>query len=240
VLKEQNLFSNLYLSVNQKAFVQSNAVDSIGRRTYQTVNADGVYNLGFYSNYGFRITKAKLRLGFGPTGNLSRNIDFINGVKNITNTSNYGISLNLNKYVENKYNFYIGQTFTWNHSKASVNSSANADYWSINVSGNANIPLPHKFELSTDINTQLRQKDPRFSQNANYTNWNASITKRMFKDNALEVKLGLYDILDQNRGYQRNFNSYSFTESYYTTLRRFWLLTLTWNISKNGKPATGF
>jgi len=66
------------------------------------------------------------------------------------------------------------------------------------------------------------------------------ITKRFFKGNDLEVKFGVYDILNQNRGFSRSFSSYSFTESYYTTLRRFWLLTLTWNISKNGKPATGF
>ena len=62
----------------------------------------------------------------------------------------------------------------------------------------------------------------------------------MLKDNKLEIKLGLYDILDQNKGYDRSFNSYSFTESYYTTLRRYWLMTLTWNISKNGKPAKCF
>ncbi|MBS1655410.1 MAG: hypothetical protein JSU05_11235, partial [Bacteroidetes bacterium] len=48
------------------------------------------------------------------------------------------------------------------------------------------------------------------------------------------------DILDQNRGYQRSFSSYSFSESYYTTLRRFWLVTFTWNISKNGQPAKGW
>ena len=62
----------------------------------------------------------------------------------------------------------------------------------------------------------------------------------MLKDNKLELKLGLYDILNQNRGYERNFNSYSFTETTYNTLKRFWLFTVTWNISKNGKPATGF
>ena len=85
---------------------------------------------------------------------------------------------------------------------------------------------------------QLRQKDPRFTQKSNYTTWNASVTKRFLKDNAFEISFGVNDILNQNRGYQRNFNSYSFTESYYNTLRRFWLLTLTWNIAKNGKPAS--
>ena len=240
VLKEKNFFSNLSFSVNQNAFVQSNSVDSVGRRTYKTVNADGIYSLNFYSNYGFKVTKAKLRLGFSPTANFNQNVDFINGVKNLTRTITYGLGVNLNKYVENKYNFYFSPNFSWNHTKASVNKSANADYWELGIYGNANVPLPKKFEINTDLNMEVRQKDPRFTQNNNFTKWNLSVTKRFFKENSFELKLGVYDILNQNKGYQRNFNSFSFTETYYTTLHRFWLLTATWNISKNGKPVKGF
>jgi hypothetical protein len=210
----------------------------VGRRTYQTVNSSGIYSINFFSDYGFKVTKAKLGIGLGPTGNINRNVDFINGVKNVTTTGNYGIRFNINKYVDKKYNFYFSPGFTWNNSRATVNQSANADYWQIDGWASARIVLPKNFEFNTDANAQIRQKDPRFTQNNNYTTWNASLTKRFLKDNKLEAKFGVYDILNQNRGYQRNFSSYSFTESYYTTLKRFWLLTLTWNLSKNGKPAS--
>jgi len=198
-----------------------------------------VYNLNFYSDYGFKL-KSKLRLGFGPTANVNRNIDFVNGVRNETTTKNFGVRLNMSKYKENKFDFYVSPGFTWNRSKATVNSSANADYWQIEGWASGRVILPKKFEIASDLNTQIRQKDPRFTQNNNYTTWNASVIKRMFKENAMEIKFGIYDILNQNKGYSRNFNSYSFSESYFTTLKRFWLLTLTWNISKNGKPASGF
>jgi hypothetical protein len=119
-----------------------------------------------------------------------------------------------------------------------VNEAANADYWQLEGWANGSVTLPgkSKIDLGSEISYQARQKDPRFPQNNNFTTWNAFITKRLMK-NEFEVKLGLYDILNQNRGYNRNFNSYSFTESYYTTLKRFWLLTFTWNFSKNGQPA---
>ena len=146
----------------------------------------------------------------------------------------------MSKYVNEKYDFYISTSFTANNSKATVNKSANAKYWMIETWSNARVRLPKNFEVRSDLNLQLRQKDPRFTQNNNFTTWNAAVTKRMLKENKLEISIGIYDILNENRGYQRNFNSYSFTESYYNTLRRFWLLTLTWNISKNGKPASGF
>lgn len=240
ILKEKNIWTTLSFNFTQNAFVQSSSVDSVGKRTFQTVNTNGVYNLSLYTDYGFKITKSKLRVGFGPTANAYRNIEYINNVKNITTTTNYGIRFNLSKYVENKFDFYISPSFTLNKSKASVNAAANASFWEIEGWANARVILPKKFEISTNANTQIRQKDPRFTQNNNFTTWNASLTKRFFKENSFEMSLGLYDILNQNRGYQRNFSSFSFTENYYTTLRRFWLLTLTWNISKNGKPATGF
>ena len=140
--------------------------------------------------------------------------------------------------MDKKYDFHISSTFTQNHSQGTVNVNANADYWQMEVWSNARVNLPKGFEIKTDAQVQVREKDPRFTQNNNYMTWNASIIKRLLKDNKMEIQLGLYDILNQNRGYQRNFNSYSFTESYFTTLRRFWLLTLTWNISKNGKAPT--
>jgi hypothetical protein len=102
------------------------------------------------------------------------------------------------------------------------------------------VTLPKKFEVSTDANIQYRKKDPRFPANNNYTTWNAAVRKRFFKGNDMELELKVFDILNQNRGYQRNFNSFSFTETYYNTLKRFWQLTVTWNFSKNGKPTTGF
>ena len=240
ILKERGFWSSLEFSMTDNAFVQSGTIDSVGKRTYKTVNGNGAYNANFFSDYNFKLQKIKLRVGLGPVLNLRRNIDFVNGVENRTTTNSYGLRLSASRQVENKFDFYINPEFSWNRSKASLNKSANVDYWKIEGSAQAKFTLPKKFELGTDVNTQIRQKDPRFAQNNNFTTWNAAITKRFFKDNAIELKLGLYDILNQNKGYQRDFNSYSFTETHYTTLRRFWLLKLTWNISKNGKPASGF
>lgn len=235
VLKERSLWASINLNLTQDAFVQSSAIDSVGKRTYQTVNSSGIYDLNLFSDYSFRITKLKFRFGLGPTAGLRRNIDFVNGIENVTKNNNYGLRVNLSKWVDKKYNFHISSSFTKNHSTATVNAAANADYWQVELWSHVRADLPKNFEIQSDANMQIRQKDPRFTQDNNFTTWNASLVKRLLKDNQLELKIGVYDILNQNRGYGRNFNSYSFNESYYTTLRRFWLFTVTWNISKNGK-----
>ena len=241
-LKERNLWGNTAFNFTQNAFSQFSAIDSSGRRIYQTVNVDGIYNFYLNLDYGFKIPDTRWRFGFGPNVNLTRNIDFVSDVqlktmvKNKTFTERYGVRVNISQYVKDKYDFYVGPNFTWNRSRASINSSSDVNYWQINGWAGGNVRLPAKFELGTDLNFEMRQKDERFTDKSNFTIWNATLTKRVMK-NELEFKIGIYDILNENKGYQRNFNSYSFTESYYNTLKRFWLFSIIWNISKNGKPA---
>lgn len=240
VLKERGFWGSAGFNTTKNAFVQSSRIDSVGKRTYQTVNANGNYGVNFYGSYNFKLSKSKIRFEIGPTGNIYRSTEFINQIRNRTVTSNYGIRMGISKYVDDKYDFNISPTFTINKTKSSISTQANANYWQIEGWTSARVFFLKKFELNTNANIQIRQKDTRFPTNNNITNWNAALTKRFFKDNSFEVSLSINDILNQNKGYNRNFSSYNFTESYYTTLQRFWLLTLRWNISKNGKPASGF
>ena len=235
VLKQKGIYTSLNFSVWQNAFTQSSIVDNVGRRTYKTVNTDGNYNLNLYSGYNFTIPDTKWQLGFGPTANLSQTSDFINNQKNINNNKRLGFEINISQYIKDKYNFNIQPNIGYVKSSSSINKSANADFWQLGgwISGNVN--LPAKFEINTNANFVWRQKDPRFTANNNFINWNASVVKRMMKDK-LDVKFNVYDILNQNRGYQQNFNSYSFSETYYETLQRFWTISLVWNFSNNGKP----
>ena len=241
-LKERSVWANMTFNLTQNAFTQFSAIDSSGRRVYQTVNADGIYNFYVNLNYWFKIPETKWRFGFGPNMNFSRNIDYVSDVQlttmveNTTLTERYGMRINIGQYEKDKYDFYVNPNFTWNRSRASVNSASDVNYWQIAGWAGGNVTLPAKFEFGTDLNFELRQKTEDFTENSNFTIWNATLTKRII-DNQLEFKIGIYDILNQNKGYQRNLTSYNFTESYYNTLKRFWLFKVTWNISKNGKPA---
>ena len=240
VLKERSMFTNLGFGFTDNAFVQASFVDSSGKRTYFTVNADGNYYLRFYSDYGFKIKGFSWRNGIGPGFTMNRSVELINGVKNINLTKSYSIRISTNTYKPEKYNVWLSTSFSLNDSKSSVNTQANAKYWSINLNGSGSKTFAKKYEIGSDISLQLREKDPRFPDANSFTTWNGYIIKRFFKENQFELKLQVNDILNENRGYSRNFSSYSYTETYYETLQRFWLVTATWNISKNGKPAKMF
>jgi len=241
VLKEKSMFTNLGFGFTDNAFVQASIVDdSTGKRTYSTVNADGNYYVRFYSDYGFKIKGFGWRNGIGPGYNFNRSVEYINNVKNISVTKTYSVRVSTNTYKPEKHNIWLSTSFSWNETKSSVSTSANAQYWSLNLNGSGSKTFAKKWEVGSDVSLQMRQEDPRFPDANSFTTWNGYLIKRFFKENQFELKLQVNDILDQNRGYNRNFSSYSYTETYYETLRRFWLLTATWNISKNGKPTKMF
>jgi hypothetical protein len=242
VLKDRSLWTGLDYSITQNAFVQFSTIDSNGARTFQTVNADGVYNLNFYSYYDMKLGDSKWRLSVGPDFSMNRYMDYVrdkesgNTVKNVTNTRSIGGFIEIGQYVNDKYDFRIGPRFNWNTSKASLNTTANAKYWQATLWGNGSYRFTKiKLSFGSEIEVNVRQKDPKFTQNNNFTMWTAYVAKEIFKE--WELRFNVYDILNQNRGYQRNLNSYNFSETYYNTLRRYCQLMITWNFSKNGKPA---
>jgi len=250
VLKERNLWSNIWSTFTQNAFVSETTIDLDSAKTvYRTVNANGNFNINLYSQYGFKLKKSGIRISFGPQINRSRNVTILITKKigqanteqrSVNNNGRYSMNFNINKEKENKYEIGFNSTFGITKARSSVNTTANASYRWLNLNADADLTILKKFELSSDVRYETRQKDPNFPADNTYTLWNASLKRKLFKD-ALEAGISVNDILNQNRGYDRTFTDYRYTETYYNTLKRYWLLTLTWNFNKNhAKPSNDF
>ncbi len=235
MLSERNIYGGMDFSFIQNAFVDftriSNAV-----RTSQTVNTDGVYNHSLYISYSKKLRKANLRVGISPRINLGQSVGFVSSysgetVENITKSTYYNVRLSLSKNVEKKYDYYFAPYFGYNIANASVSEQANAKYWTGGAYGEMRVYLPKEIEIYNTIDASLRQRDSRFPTNNNFVFWNAELIKWIYKKE-FQVKLAVNDILNQKNGYSRNFNSFSFTETYNTILRRHFLVGFVWNFTK--------
>lgn len=238
-LSDNSVWSNFTYSTTNNAFTQFNTVDSFGRNVYQTVNVDGNKRFNLNADYNTSIGsgKKKIGFGFGPNIEFSRNSDFINGKKNVNTTASYKLRVSLNKYVEDKFDFYLDQNFGYNKSSSSINTSSITKYWTYTGWFGGSLFLKHNLSFNSEAEFEYRQKDPRFPQNNNFITWDANVKKYVYKKE-ISLKLSVNDILNQNRGYERNFSTYKSTESYYNTLKRFWLLTFSWEFTHNNKSNT--
>jgi hypothetical protein len=92
--------------------------------------------------------------------------------------------------------------------------------------------LPKKFEISSSANLNFRQKTDVFGRDVNSVKWDAWISRKFLKKDNLELRASVYDILNQNIGFDRNANSNIVTERSFTTLKRFFMLSIQYTINK--------
>lgn len=243
VLKEKGMWSGISANITQNAFVNQTDYYPGAQTIRKTVNANGNYSFGLYSNYNFKWKKPNIHISFGPNINISQNISYIGDkgvIQRATNRSQtYSIDANLRKEKENKYEFSIGPEFSWVNGSNSVSSDAVAKYWQFNLDVDAEVTILKKFRLGSGLEYKAKQQDPKFPQKNKFVIWNASLKRSIYKE-ILVASLSVNDILNERRGYDRNFSTNQYSETFYNTLRRYWMISLVWNFSKNGKPSSGF
>ena len=241
VLTSRSMYGSLGFNTISNAFSSRDSISTndsiVGQRISQTVNVSGNYNIYGYFGYGFKIKKPELNIDLSASINNSRQNNFVNSVANVNNNQSYSLALRVSKYVENKYAVNLSVEQTRNLSKSSIRPDVPTNYWSGNPTMDINVTLPWKMSINTDVDYNWRQKINATDVNNNVFKWNASLDKKIFKKGTGLISVKVNDILDQNKGFSRYVTSNYVSQQNYDVIRRFWLLSFTWNFSKNGgKP----
>jgi hypothetical protein len=153
-------------------------------------------------------------------------------------TLTLGPQLRLDMAPNDKLNFALSAQLNYNNSVYSKAPVLNTDYFKQEYEADIDWQLPKNFFFSTDftytINDQLSN-----GYNINVPIWNASISKQMLKFNRGELKLRVSDLLDRNTGISRSVNQGYIEDSRVKTLRRFFMLSFTYSLSKTGLNNAG-
>ena len=239
VLKDRNINLNLNYQFAENAITSKSYVDTFGKTINQYVNLNGNRSLDAYIDYGFKVKKPDCRIDFNSDINVSRNVGIVNNIFNVTNSGNYTFGLYFNKEKEKKYSINLSANATYTSSKSSIQQSIQTNYWTYNIDPNGDVYLPLKFQIHTDCNFNLRQKTAVFAGNNNVVLWNAWLGKKFLKNDVLLVKVIGNDLLNQNIGFNRTVNSNFISQNTYSTIKRYFLLSVVWNFNKAGTKAPG-
>ncbi|TAL43665.1 MAG: hypothetical protein EPN92_09855, partial [Chitinophagaceae bacterium] len=231
-LSGRNIFVNGSFNIRQNAIVTSQVIEAGGKRTSQYVNTNGNYNFWFSGSYGFKVKKPELNISIRTGASGGKNVSFVNNLKNISNNVRYNIGTNFYRYKQDKYNFSYGNNFSWNRNQSSISTAKNT-FWTQNHNFGVDIYLKKKWEFGSDLNIEIREKVDAFDRNNNVMDWSAYITRKVFKNKNGQLKLQMFDILDQKIGFERNLSSNYIMERNYEVLRQYFMLSFTWSFSKN-------
>ena len=238
---DSKVLSNRYIglygnfSLTQNAFSSETKVDSLGRRTNQTVNVNG--NFYYYAQiyYQKKIKFWGLSISFVPNINGNRNNSYVNGVYNTTNSTNLGSRLGIDKTIEKKLDFYLAYNPQFSHSTSTINTSTKTDYWTHTINNYFSYRFKKGINLNSNIEANFRQKLYSTDVNNNNVVWDASLEKKLLKKQDVWLVFSVNDILNQKKGVDRSISSNFISENTYTTVKRYFLVTLRWKFAKNRK-----
>lgn len=232
--KNKNFFMFFTAMLTQNKIVSYDTLDlSTGIRRSKPVNVDGVYNLNANINYSFPLKFMKASLEFGNRLRYNKGKQFFNTKTNEIKTFSWGPELRLDINPNDKLNFGIGANLDYNDAKYSAQPTQNNNYVSQEYNVSADWQLPKGFFFATEFNYTINnQLSSGF--NAKIPIWNASISKQFLKYNRGEIKFAATDLLNRNISINRTSNQLFIEDKEVNTLKRFFLLSFTYSLSKSG------
>lgn len=240
VLKSRSISFRINYSKTENAISNSSFVDSAGRRINQAINVDGNYNYSARVGYGFEIIPS-LNINFDISPGASQFANRVNGIDNITKNKNLQFSIGAGYWGDKWINFWLQGNANQNNSTTSIRPDISTKFWTYNAYGNLQFKLKKiKTYIDLDLDANIFQKTAVFADQRDVYLVNASVRKVVSKNDQWEIKASVNDIFNQNLGINRNASSNFITETTNQTIQRYFLFSLIWNFSKNGKPTQGF
>lgn len=241
--KSTGLFLFFYVDVKQDYIGSSTLIpdksttlsDGIvlnrGSQLSKPINLQGYWNTRTSATYSMPITKIKCNLnlttalGFSQTPALIN--DQTNWGTNYNGSQTVGLSSNISELVD----FNISSTSTYNIVKNTLQTQSNSNYFTQTASIKFNWIFFKGWVFNTNVNQTLYSGLAQ-NLNQNFLLWNLSLGYKLLKNKALEVKVGVFDLLNQNKSITRTITDTYIEDSETKVLNRYFMLTLTYNLKK--------
>ncbi|RZL59120.1 MAG: hypothetical protein EOO93_16110 [Pedobacter sp.] len=152
----------------------------------------------------------------------------------LNKNTNENISLTPNlSYYTQTVSLRYRPTFNFQNSSSTTGSINDGKTFTHNHEINGTIQLPYKTEFNTSISLSYRPPNASFDTPLNVYIWNAYISKKLLKSDALEMKLSVSDILNEKIGYNRYVGGNYINESTFSYIPRYFLIGMTYNLTGN-------
>lgn len=236
--RSENFFMFFNMNETQNKIVNYDSVNQFGVKTTKPVNVNGVYNLNANINWGMPLHFLKARFDIGTDFGYNKGRQFINTIANDIKTFSMGPDIRLNITPKDKLDIALLARLNYNNTKYSLQSALNNKYFQQEYETDIDWQLPKNFFFSTDFTYTINsQRASGF--NTSVPLWNMSISKQMLHYNRGELKFRVSDLLNQNIGISRSTNQNYIEDSRVMTLRRFFMLSFTYSLSKTGLNKEG-
>lgn len=228
-------FGGNYASTHN-AIVNNTITDEAGKNTFQSVNLNdkNLSNLTLWGTYSQNLPETDLNVGINFNIKTNTYFNMINTVLNETHSNTYKTFLSFSTYKAKKIELYwsIGPEYITN--EASLQKQMNNNGWGADSWFELSLYLPNKTKIQSNASYRYQEKTQIFAEDFNRLIWNTTLTKSFMKEESLKLSLTANDLLNQNVGFSRMATSNMMSQNSYTTIKRYFMLSLSYDLNHMG------
>jgi outer membrane receptor protein involved in Fe transport len=229
---DQYISANFNYGFTNNAIVSTELVDDFNKRISSFINANGNNSVNGNLSYSKGLSKIHLRMGVDLGFNRSKTIAIINATQNKAVNMQYNIRGSINYYTQKlEFNYVPSATLMTGKSSIGEINDGKSIMHNHEISGT--VQLPFKSEFNTSFSLAFRPANASFGQDLNTAIWNSYLATKLLKNETLELKISVTDILNQKIGYNRFVGGNLKSEDTFSYIPRYVLIGLNWNLSGN-------
>ncbi len=224
----------------ENPIVSRTTIDPLtGRTVTQYVNLinERPYNINLYVQGSRRITGTEIDVRMGLNGGRNSSYSYINDGLNRLDRTNISFSLSAQTVKFQKYELTIAVNPSYGFVKNSLMPQSNNNAAAINFGTRGILYLPGKLILTADLDHNYQAATQSIPA-LNRTIINGSLSKTLLKEDKLKLTLSGVNLLNANPTLRRNITPTSISQSSYTTIMRYFMLSVSWDFTKFGTTAT--
>ncbi len=240
------LNANLSFSNTTNKIVNTIAING-PIQTIRPENLNGAYNASSFITLGLPLRNMKgSNFNFNNVIRYNKDVSLVdtnrfaatNFAKNITKNFSVTQTVGINFDFKQKANLGINASLAYNDVEYTLRPNQNQKYYTQTYSADVSYMGLKNWVFSTDFDYYINTgRGDGFNQTIPM--WNASIAHQLFKKKNGELKLSVNDLLNQNQAIARNVGDNYIEDTRQLVIKRYFLLTFTYNLSKGQRQQTG-
>lgn len=204
-----------------------------GAQLTKPVNLDGQYNLNTFVTFGMPLKSIKSNLNVNAGIGYNKTPGLVNNVENISTTLSYTtgivIASNISQYVD----FTVNYTASFSNAEFSLTPNNNQRYITQNGGIRLNLLNKKGWLFNNEINNQ-NYSGLTDGFNQNFWLWNMAVAKKFLKNDKAELRLSVFDLLNQNQSITRNVTESYIEDQLTQVVKQYFMLTFTLNLKNFG------
>lgn len=228
-----NYLGNATFIASQDTLIQGDVMLRQGGQFTRPVNLDNFWNLRTYLSWGFPLSFMKSNLNLNTSASLSNRPGLINGSLNRNRNMGFGQGIGISSNVGEKLDFNVSTRGNYNIVRSSLQESLDNNYYSQTTRIDLYWNFAHNFFIGSNVNnTFYKGLGEDFDQS--YWLANVDFGYRFLPERKGELKLTVFDLLNQNTSIQRNVTDIYIEDERTQVLKQFFMLTFTYNLRAFG------